>query len=899
MQHAHRPVSNTYRSVTFSTPDAEGDCGGDAAATITTVITRLFASGVTGVAIISVGYSLLAGALVPQTPATPPATATGRITVNVAKPGAAIPPRLYGIFYEEINHAGDGGLYAELVRNRGFEDANLPPACVREGNFIVPPRTPHFDTGKPSDWRLRWDETDPHPAWSLTTPAGSAGTIGLVVDRPLNEATPHSLQVDIATAAAGRAPMLVNTGHWGMNVVGGDRYRLSFFSRAEEPMRATALLQSADGRTLAELPVNVAAGNWRRQEVLLTATATDAQARLALRFDSPGRVWLDMVSLFPVRTFKNRPNGMRPDLAQVIADMKPGFIRGPGGCFAEGITIESRPQWKRSLGPIEERPGTYSPWGYWSTDGFGYHEFLQFAEDINADALWVVNVGVSCSFRSGTFLPDSELPALIQDTLDAIEYAIGPPTSKWGALRAKHGHAKPFPLKYIEIGNEQQGARYGQRVAQFYKAIKAKYPQMHVALSSWISGLDRRAIEAAGPIDIIDEHAYKPVNWAIENFGSFDTYKREGWDLYIGEFATNAGVGRGNWIAALNDAAYMMNVEKNTDLVKMASYAPLLENVNKRDWEVNMIHFDSSRLFARASYYVQKMFAGNLPTVALPTAVTFNPVGDKAITGPAGVGTWNTAAEFRDVRIERDGKVLYYQPELDRSAVNWSPVTGRSQGSRGTWSVADGNYRQSAEAVAFSFLSNSDAANTTITLKARKISGAEGFLVMGGQVDGRRVQWNVAGWGNTQSAIQANDAIVGRAVRHRIETGQWYDLRLEVRGRTVRGYVNGELLNEATYPRIDTVLAIAGRDNRTGEIIIKALNTGPDAAAVTFDLAGATRVAARGQLITLSSANPNDENSFESPRKIVPVTSPVTGLGQTFTRTLPPYSLSIVRVGTR
>jgi alpha-L-arabinofuranosidase len=865
-------------------------------------VSHHFATGViAALAIASAGhYSVGIGAgFVPQAP--PPSAAplgTGRIAIDASKTGAAIPPRLYGIFYEEINHAGDGGLYAELVRNRGFEDANLPPACVREGNFIVPPRTPHFDTGKPSEWRLRWDETDPHPAWSLNIPSGSAATIGLTVERPLNDATPHSLQVDVTATAPGRAPQLVNAGHWGMNVVRGDRYRLSFFSRSEAPVRATAILQSADGRTLAEHPVSLAAGNWRRQEVVLTASAADAQGRLALRFETPGRVWLDMVSLFPARTFKDRPNGMRPDLAQVIADMKPGFIRGPGGCFAEGITIESRPQWKRSLGPIEERTGTYSPWGYWSTDGFGYHEFLQFAEDINADALWVINVGVSCSMRSGTYLPDSELPALIQDALDAIEYAIGPTTSKWGALRAKLGHPKPFPLKYIEIGNEQRGARYGERVAQFYKAIKARYPQMKVALSSWIAGIDRNAIDAVGPIDIIDEHAYKPVNWAIENFGSFDGYKREGWDLYIGEFATNAGVGRGNWIAAINDAAYMMNVEKNTDLVKMASYAPLLENINHRDWEVNMIHFDSSRVFARASYYVQKLFAEHLPSVALPAAVTFTPAGEKAIAGPVGVGTWNTAAEFRDIRIERDGKTIY-QSDFEKAPLTWLPVTGRGQGSRGTWSVADGAYRQSADAIGFSYLTGSDSANATISLKARKISGAEGFLVMGGQVDGRRVQWNVAGWGNTQSAIQASDAIVGRAVRHRIETGRWYDLRLEVRGRTVRGYIDGVLLNEATYPRIDTVLAIAGRDDRTGEIIVKALNTGPEAAAVTFEISGAARIAATGQLTTLSSASPLEENSFETPRKIVPVTSTVTGLSKSFARTLPPYSLSILRVGTR
>ena len=839
--------------------------------------------------------------------------AKGTITIDASKPGAAIPPRLYGIFYEEISHAGDGGLYAELVRNRGFEDANLPPACVREGNFIVPPRTPHFDTGKPNDWRLRWDLNDPHPAWTLAKTPNSVASIAITADNPLHEATPHSLVIEVKQSGPNGHVTLVNGGHWGIGVKAGEEYVLSFWARSSmdltNAVRAnlepTTWKEDAGGIRVGPLatapvvegkPTFSAPAGWKRYTAKLRATASDPAGRLALSLPL-GTHQFDMVSLFPAKTYKDRPNGLRPDLAEMIAMLKPGFIRGPGGCFAEGITIESRPQWKRSLGPIETRPGTYSPWGYWSTDGLGYHEFLQFAEDINADALWVVNVGVSCSFRSGTFLPDSELPALIQDSLDAIEYAIGPTTSTWGALRAKNGHPRPFPLKYIEIGNEQQGARYGERVAQFTKAIKAKYPEIKVALSSWISGIDRRAIDAAGPIDIVDEHAYKPINWAIENFDSFGKYKREGWELYIGEFATNAGVGRGNWMAALNDAAYMMSVEKNTDLVKMASYAPLLENVNKRDWEVNMIHFDSTRVFARATYSVQQMFADSLPSVSLPTTVEFTPAGEKAIAGPIGVGTWNTAAEFKDIRVERDGKTVY-QSDFTSAPQAWTPVTGRGQGGRGTWSVQEGAYRQEANAVAFSYLTGADAANTTISLKARKISGSEGFLVMGGQVDGRRVQWNVAGWNNTQSAIQATDAIVGQAVRGGIETGRWYDLRLEVRGRTVRGYLDGKLLNEATYPRIDTVLAIAGRNDRpgTGEVIIKVLNTGPDPAEITFHVNGVGRIGTGGRMVILSSPNPTDENSFETPQKIAPLSSAIFGLSSPFTRTLAPYSLTILRI---
>ena len=829
---------------------------------------------------------------------------TGSITVDLASPGAAIPPTLYGIFFEEINHAGDGGLYAELVRNRGFEDSRLPPACVLDNGFLVPPRTPHFDTGKPNTWRLRWDVTNPYPSWTLETTGGSDARIALSVEHPLHAQTPHSLEINASTVGAGGRVAVLNEGYWGIATTSGAEYRLAFFARHDGTFHGplTAAIESADGTPLATLTFDgagFAPNQWRRFEATLRASGTDPKARLALTLGSTGRLWLDMVSLFPAKTFKDRPNGLRPDLAQMIADMKPGFIRAPGGCFAEGITVESRPQWKQTLGPIETRRGTYSPWGYWSTDGFGYHEFLQFAEDIGADALYVVNVGVSCSFRSGTFLPDDQLPALIQDTLDAIEYAVGPPASTWGRVRATAGHPAPFPLKYIEIGNEQQGARYGERVAKFAQAIRAKYPEIKIALSSWIAGIDRRAIDAAaGTIDIVDEHAYKPIHWGVEHFDSFAGYPRPGWDLYIGEFATNAGVGRGNWIAALNDAAYMMSVEKNTDLVKMASYAPLLENVNHRDWPVNMIHFDSSRVFGRATYYVSKLFAEHLPTVALKTDVDLTPAAPAPIAGAVGVGTWNTAAEFTDIRVERDGQVVH-QADFTQGARGWSPVTGRGQGSRGVWSAAEGAYRQSQNVVGFSYLGGVSAANATITLRARKISGAEGFLVLAGTADGRRVQWNVAGWSNTQSAIQTNDAIMGGAVRHRVETGRWYDLKLEVRDRTVRGYVDGQLINEATLPRVDTVLAIAGRDDKTGEVVIKAINTAARPASMTINLQNVRHHSTTGRVIVMSSPSPDDENSFEDPKRIVPVERALPGIAPTFTHELPPYSLSILRLGAR
>lgn len=816
----------------------------------------------------------------------------GSITIDTTHPGARIPSSLYGIFFEEISHAGEGGLYSELIQNRGFEHSSLPPACHLENNSLVPPRTPHFWTRpKVSDWTMPWDAKSRWPGWSLQTTGGNIATIDLVDVQPLNEATPHALQVDVTEVNKNGRVALVNDGFWGISVVQGEEYRLSFYARAKQAYRGpvTASLEGVDGRVLASAEIKAELGvSWEKYQTTLRATASDPKARFVLTFGSKGRIWLDFVSLFPARTFKNRANGLRPDIAEMIAGLKPAFIRWPGGCYLEGLTIESRPQWKKMVVPVEERPGTYSPWGYWSTDGFGYHEFLQFSEDVGADALLVANVGVSCAFRSGTYIRDEDLPKLIQDTLDAIEYAIGPVDSKWGAVRAKNGHPRPFPLKYVEIGNEQQGARYGERVAKFRAAIKAKHPQIKVALSSWIAGIDQAAISAAGKIDIVDEHAYKPLHWAVENFDSFSKYKRGDWDLYIGEFATNAGVGKGNLLAALNDSAYMMSMEKNSDLVKMGSYAPLLENVNKPDWEVNLIRFDSSRAFGRGSYYAAKLFAENRPDVNLTTTVHYQPSGNKPIVGRIGIGTYNTAAEFKDIRVERDGKAVY-QSDFAKAADGWASENG-------SWLIQDGAYRQKDETIAWSYFGDKDWSDITVSLKARKLSGDEGVLVSIGYVDERQVQWNVGGWGNRQHAIQAAEAIVGKAVHGAVETNRWYDLKIEVKDRHLRCYLDGVLTNEQELPRVDTVLAISGRDEATGDIILKVVNTSDAPASMALSFVGDIHIAREASAIVLTSANPTDENSFENPTKIAPIAMKITGAGPAFTHEFAPYSLSVIRL---
>ncbi len=827
----------------------------------------------------------------------PSFAATANITVDVGQLGPKIPKNLYGVFFEEISHAGEGGLYAELIQNRAFEDANIPQTMTLENGFIVPPRTPSFYDNRVKDWKLRWNVTSPYPAWSLESTKGSVANISLTEEKPLNAVTPHSMQVSIAKVPKGGKVSLVNEGFWGIGVKDKESYKLSFYARSESGYKGSivASLITQDGKVLASQTIKATPSkNWVKYSTTLRAKGTDSKAKFALSFGATGTVNVDFVSLFPAKTFKNRPNGMRADIAKMVADLKPGFVRWPGGCVVEGITIGTRPQWKQTIGPLETRVPTYSPWEYWNTNGFGYHEYLQFCEDTNAEALYVANVGVSCAFRSGTYLPDDQIPMLIQDSLDAIEYAIGPVTSKWGAVRAKNGHPKPFPLRYFEVGNEQVGARYGARVKLFTEAIKAKYPQLKLALSSWVSDLDHAAIHAAGDkVDIVDEHAYRPLHWAVNNFDSFAKYPRDvNWKLYIGEFATNSNVGAGNLNATLNDAAYMMSMEKNSDLVKMGSYAPLLVNVNDVDWGVNLIHFDSNKIFGRASYYACKMFVDEQPDVNLKTQFGFTsstkPI---EVKGGIGLATWETSAEYKDVSVQSEGKEVY------RSDFT-KPLQGFRQAEGGTWEVVDGAVRQKENAVSFQYLDQPTWKNVTINLKARKISGAEGFLVILGYVNGQRVQFNVGGWGNSQHAFEMS-GIIGKPVVGRIETNRWYDLKVEVDGNKLRGYIDGKLTVETVIPSTETVLAISGRDEKTGDIIIKAVNTSAEPALTDFKVENATNLKATGEVTVLTSASPNDENSFEAPNKIVPAKSVLNGVAPNFKHTLPPYSLSILRLKTR
>ncbi|MCX7009013.1 MAG: hypothetical protein NTY53_17490 [Kiritimatiellaeota bacterium] len=393
----------------------------------------------------------------------------GSITIQADKPGVETSPMLYGIFFEEISHAGDGGLYAEMIQNRSFEETVPVEGTALVDGRCVAPDLPHYlgvkeskrrPNGQP--WSQPWKFDSQWPAWSL---AGAA-TMTLETQNPMSAGNPHYLRLANTQPGA----KLLNEGYWGVAVRQGRTYDCSFYARhaygGNEGVRVGVL--GADGRELGAVTVaDVVSKDWKKYTTSFPSLGNDAKAKFFLQPLAAGTLDLDMVSLFPRNTFKNRPNGLRADIAQKLVDLKPAFMRFPGGCVVEGATFANRYRWKETLGDVAARPGHWSLWGYRNSDGLGYHEFLQLCEDLGCAGMYVCSVGLACEFRNGDFIGGAQLDEELQNALDAAEYALGGLDTKWGALRAKAGHPAPFPLKFVEIGNENHGPLYNERYNQF------------------------------------------------------------------------------------------------------------------------------------------------------------------------------------------------------------------------------------------------------------------------------------------------------------------------------------------------------------------------------------------------------------------------------------------------
>jgi alpha-L-arabinofuranosidase len=793
---------------------------------------------------------LLGAVMIAATVSAEPAT----ITVSADKPSHKVAPTLWGVFFEDINLSADGGLYAELLRNRSFEDS------------------------------------DELQNWQLVGSSGSKAAATVTCELPWAE-TPLStrnkrslkLQMDGAGGAG-----VSNSGYWGIPVKAGATYHLSFAARCPEAagMTLTASLESKDGKSHGSAEVKVSGGQWAVSRVDLKSGATDADARLVLRGKSAGTVFLDMVSLFPAATWKGRGNGLRADLAEMLVGLYPAFVRFPGGCWVEGDTMKEAYRWKETMGPLQERRTQWNIWGYWATHGLGYHEYLQLCEDLKAEPLFCINVGMSHK----EVVPMDRMGEYVQDALDAIEYANGPVTSYWGAMRARNGHPEPFHLKYLEIGNENGGAAYLERWPLFHKAIKARYPEMQLIANEWAGGHPKEPKP-----DIIDEHYYNTPEFFMRNATMYDNYDRSGSKIFVGEYAVTRNTGNGSLRGAIGEAAFMTGLERNSDIVAMAAYAPLFVHVNHRRWNPDLINFDNTRAYGLPSYYVQQLFAKHRGDEVLPCAVN-SPSSKPPLSGGAvGVGTWLTQAEFKDLKVVHEGKVLY------QSDFSGDPKGWRFLGD-GDWKVVDGALRQTAnkENVRAVIGDVKWPAGCTYTLKARKLGGEEGFLVLFNLQDPKAKQWwNLGGWSNSQHGLEMG-SVEAENVGGRIETNRWYDIRIETAGGRIKCFLDNKLVHDAEPAGMKTLFASATRDLASKELILKLVNGAFSAQPVDLRIQGAAVADGPAVLATtITSAGAMDENSLEEPLKVSPKPVKVEVSGGAIHHELPANSFTVIRLRTK
>ena len=553
-----------------------------------------------------------------------------QMVIQANKIGAEIQPTMYGHFFEDINFGADGGLYAELVKNRSFDfPQNL----------------------------MGWDVF---------------GKVTLQDDGPF-ERNPHYVRLSDPGHAHKRTG-IENEGFFGIGIKANEKYRFTVWARGENQKIIVELIDNdtmGESQVITSQELAINSKEWKKYEVILTPGETQDKAHLRIFLASPGNVDLEHVSLFPVDTWKGRENGLRKDLVQALVDTKPGVFRFPGGCIVEGTDLASRYNWKNSVGPVENRPINENRWhytfphrffpDYFQTYGMGFYELFLLAEDMGAEPLPVLSCGLSCQFQNDdpkAHVPVDQLDSYIQDALDLIEFANGDTSTKWGKLRADMGHPAPFNMKFIGIGNEQWGPEYPARLKQFVEAIRKAYPDMKIIGSSGPNS-EGEDFEYLWPemkklkVDLVDEHFYRPESWFLKSGNRYDNYDRKGPKVFAGEYACHgAGKKWNHFHASLLEAAFLTGVERNADVVHMATYAPLLAHVEGWQWRPDLIWFDNLRSVRTCTWYVQSLYGHYKGTNVVPLTMDKKPVsGQEGQKGLFASAVWDEPSQSYIVKI--------------------------------------------------------------------------------------------------------------------------------------------------------------------------------------------------------------------------------------------------------
>lgn len=570
------------------------------------------------------------------------------ITVNIKKPIAPIQSTMWGIFFEDINLAADGGLYAELVKNRSFE-------------FFKPLM-----------------------GWKIMKPDTTTGV--MIINQ--SETNPNNPRYARITIPAGEPSFgLSNEGFRGMGIKKGVTYHFSVLARQvnESRLKMHVELEDLNGGIIGTANLTPESIEWKKCTVSFGATATVQKARLNIWFDGEGTLDLDMISLFPEDTWKNRPGGLRADLVQLLADLKPGFLRFPGGCVVEGRELETRYQWKKTVGNTQDRKLIVNRCNtefkhrltpdYFQSFGLGFFEYFQLAEDIGAEPLPILSCGMACQYNTAEVVPLDQLDPYLQDAIDLIEFANGSSDSKWGKIRTQMGHPASFNLKMIGVGNEQWGMQYIERYQIFEKTIHEKYPLIKIVSGTGPSPSGKNFDFASTELkklnaQIVDEHYYANPDWFLKSATRYDQYDRKGYKIFAGEYAAH-GIKTGtpethnNWKCALSEAAFMTGLERNAEVVQLCSYAPLFAHIDGWQWTPDLIWFDNLRSYGTVNYYVQKLYSNNKGTQVLPMLLENKPLtGDNRLYGSAALDKpkneiilklVNTSQQSQQVKVVLEG----------------------------------------------------------------------------------------------------------------------------------------------------------------------------------------------------------------------------------------------------
>lgn len=798
---------------------------------------------------------------------------------------------LFGIFYEDINYAADGGLYGELVQNRSFE-------FQVSGGRATEKWTDKLNVnGTKSKSRLRATK-----------------------ESPLNANNP----VYAAFTAEAAGDGFANQGYKGMPFQKGKTYPGSVFLRSKDgsvKSMTVTIGASTKNAQVSKTQITGITTEWKKYTFELTAAEDTEKGQLALYADQAGSVDVDMVSLFRADIYKNEPNGLRKDLAEMLEAMHPAFVRFPGGCIVQGHKLTDRYEWKDTIGPVEERKEEKNFWGYQQSYGIGFYEYFRLCEDLNAEPVPILNCGISWDGENNNDadVPMAKMDEYAQDALDLIEYATGPATSTWGKKRAEAGHPEPFKMNYLGIGNEDGRMHYWERYQFMAAKVHEKYPNIKLIISAGPFPSDQtfhntwdtvksweKNKKTDSLVQLVDEHYYCNPAWFLTNGKRYDDltfYPRtEGAPkVFIGEYASQVDGKHNTLYAAVTAAAYMTSIERNGDVVEISSYAPLFAKDGFTQWTPNMIWFNNSQVYGSPDYYVQQMFMTHKSDKTVKSSVTQAKLQGKkdGIGGTVGIGSWATTAQFKDVTLtNKDTGAVLYDSSKTKNLDDFNPAT-----QTGSWVKSGPVIVQTSDATnCHMTLDNEDemtgVSNYTFEMKAQKTGGAEGFLILFGVKGSGLYWWNMGGWANTTSCIEKGTVdgrtIIGDSKPLTLESGRWYDIKIEVSGETYRCYLDGVLQHEFTDVKNFDPLYIHVGEAAGNKVYVKIVNISTTTQDVQLKLNGASFETTG--TATILTGGPDDENSFRSPKQVAPVEEAVKGVSSNFVYTVKPTSVTILEL---